>query len=621
MKIRSLKATLLIPRMILLVVLSGSLIILGYYTISQDVVGRSQEKVKNDLKTARSIYQEEMEYIRQAFSLVSNKNNPEALKRLLDLDYLYVVDLANAAQLKSDIAKAAFHGATMVGARVIPKQELLDMGWDIFKKVRLELKPTSKARKSSKKLVEEAMAIECAVPYYTQSGTVESVMYGGRILNIRPQLVKKILDVVYEDKLYYGKPLGTVTIFQDDVRIATNVLSHEGELAIGTRVSEAVYNKVVNQGADWIDRAFVVDQWYLTAYEPLRDYKGNIIGILYVGILEQPFNDRKQQLFMACLVIILSSTMILTISTIVTSRLISKPLQEMLNATAQISAGDLQCRIKTPEQIRELSSLSNAFNGMTQQLYDRENSLKKANQQLALLNKSYLDLMGMVTHELKGAIAPAILNTYSVRDGHLGEVNPMQQKALNSIARNLDSLTATVRNFFDLSRVEKGEMALNLSPLNLKEDIVDVILESLNRQAQEKNMHIVNELPDNIAMQGDITLLQIAFTNLIGNAIKYGNSAGNIRLAAATTADRVRIEVYNDGRPLTQEEIGKLFKKFSRLDSQEGKRVRGTGLGLFITKEIIEKHGGKIWIESREAGNSFIFELNFTKENANVHTA
>jgi signal transduction histidine kinase len=97
--------------------------------------------------------------------------------------------------------------------------------------------------------------------------------------------------------------------------------------------------------------------------------------------------------------------------------------------------------------------------------------------------------------------------------------------------------------------------------------------------------------------------------NLLGNAIKYGEEKRPIRISALHLDAKVAVEVYNDGRPLTIDQQQKLFKRFSRLDSPEGKRVRGTGLGLFLCKEIVELHGGSIRSEPREKGNAFLFTI------------
>lgn len=97
--------------------------------------------------------------------------------------------------------------------------------------------------------------------------------------------------------------------------------------------------------------------------------------------------------------------------------------------------------------------------------------------------------------------------------------------------------------------------------------------------------------------------------NLVGNAIKYGLDKGSVRLRPEDTGKLIRVEVYNDSEPITEDQRTKVFKRFSRLGGEQGKKVRSTGLGLFVTKEMVQKHGDRIWVEPRETGNSFIFEI------------
>ncbi|MCX7919665.1 MAG: HAMP domain-containing histidine kinase [bacterium] len=188
-------------------------------------------------------------------------------------------------------------------------------------------------------------------------------------------------------------------------------------------------------------------------------------------------------------------------------------------------------------------------------------------------------------------------------------INFQQRKALDSVVRHLDYFASTVKNFLNLSRIEKGEMLVHKRKIMLKEEIIDFSIEEFAKLASEKNIHILNQIEPGIIVVGDKDLLLIVTNNLIGNAIKYGIPNGKIVLSARLLNGHYQIEVYNDGRPFTPEEKEKLFKKFSRLSSPESKKTQGTGLGLFIAKQIVEQHGGVIWAESRENGNAFIFQL------------
>jgi len=220
-----------------------------------------------------------------------------------------------------------------------------------------------------------------------------------------------------------------------------------------------------------------------------------------------------------------------------------------------------------------------------------------------------VDLIGFVAHELKGILASAVMNAYAVRDGYLGMVNFKQRKALDSVARNLDYLDATVKKFLNLGRVERGELDVHKTSLSLKKDVFDVSIHSLAAISLRKKLNISNEIDPSLDVQADADLMQIVANNLVSNAIKYSPDAGRISVTARPINGKVEVDVYNDSTPISEEQRARLFQKFSRLDSPETKKVKGTGLGLYITKQIIERHGGSIRVEPREHGNSFVFQI------------
>lgn len=583
--------------------------LMGFYVIKHYVIGKARQEVREALASARSEYAGKITKLSLGIGLVSVSDDLGAMKKKMQIDYLFFVPEDRKDGIKSEIAKKALDGEPVGGTRIIGAEELKEMGGDVYTSVRINVKPTPKARRSDKKILDEAMAIEYATPVSDAAGGRRGVLYGGRMINNDFPLVDKIRDLAFGNELYESKPIGTVTMFLDDVRVATNVLDENGQRAVGTRVSESVYDAVVAKGGTWRDRAFVVTDWYLTAYEPIKDINGKIIGILYVGILEKPYKDLMRNFFLALLATIAAAMALAVFFAVVLASAITAHVTEVVDAADRIARGETGVVLKASTSIREFDRLASSFNNMAGNLHESSRMLKVWNEKLSELNKNYLDLVGFVSHELKGILASTTLNAYSVRDGFLGMVNFKQGKALDSVTRNLDYLASTVRNFLNLSRIEKGEINLNKTDILLKEDIFNHSVDGFHRQAVEKNMIVTNEIEPGLKIFADPDLLEIAANNLVGNAIKYGADGGKVLLSSKDLGDRVEVDVYNDGRPLTAEETEKLFKRFSRLTNVDGRKVRGSGLGLFITKDIIEKHGGAIRVEPRESGNSFVFEI------------
>lgn len=608
--INSLRTRLLFSFLLVILVLGVLSAFFGYTTIKSNVITRAQKQAESDLKAARSVFDGEIDKIANGFDCIAMVDNPGHLKSKLGLDYLFVVEAAKKDSVKSDIVMRAFEGNSNGGTRIVDSSELWHMGQALCQRARIEVLPTPRARPTPLKTLTSAMVVEYATPLFDAGGRIGRVMYGGKVINRYAGIVDKIHDIVYDNRLYHSKPVGTVTIFQDDVRIATNVLGNDGARAIGTRVSAQVYDNVVLKGRPWLDRAFVVTDWYLTAYEPIRDINGVIVGILYVGILEKPFLDMIHDTLMWYLVILCAAAILAGVVAFLLAGGISRPLTTFVEATANLASGDMTHRVGTSTSVSEIRRLAVSFNEMAEQLHKREQTLNVKNDELAELNARYLDLVGMVSHELKGILASALLNACSVRDGYLGDVSAPQKKALDSVVRNLDYFDMTVKNFLNLSRIEKQELSLSISNVFLKEDVVDVSIDAFIRQAQAKNVTIDNEVPFECTLSADATLLLMVMNNLIGNAIKYGVSGGVIRISSSETADNVAVSVFNSGRTLTEDETQKLFKRFSRLeDSPEAKKVRGTGLGLFLCKTIIETHGGTMRCEPKNDGNSFCFTI------------
>jgi two-component system sensor histidine kinase VicK len=140
-------------------------------------------------------------------------------------------------------------------------------------------------------------------------------------------------------------------------------------------------------------------------------------------------------------------------------------------------------------------------------------------------------------------------------------------------------------------------------------DVVAPLLEEFRETMASKGVTLSNELPASIALKADRDLLQVVYKNLIDNALKYGRKGGTIKLTFASTTETLEFGVWNEGENLSEEQLAQVFDKFVRLRREQG-LAQGTGLGLFITKEIIHKHGGDIWARcEQDKWVQFIFTL------------
>jgi len=337
MKTISLQRKILLSFVSIVLAVGVLIALIGLYFIKKVTVEKAQLEVRSGLDAARTVYREQVSELTKMLDLIAGSDNVTQYQNVLQLDYIRV---SNTAQdTNSPLVAAAWKGQTTSGTRVLLAKDLIDMGIDPKQKANMVMKPTPKARTQKEGVLNDVLVIEAAIPVKNGTPNVQKVVYGGKIINKNYDLVDRIRDLVFDNRLYFGEPIGTVTVFQDDVRVATNVLDRDGERAIGTRVSKEVYDAVIEGGSLWFGRAFVVSDWYLTAYEPLRDVDDNVVGILYVGLLEKPFVDMEHQILFLFMLIIGTVILAAIVLSTVLATSIARPLNEMIIAIGKISEG------------------------------------------------------------------------------------------------------------------------------------------------------------------------------------------------------------------------------------------------------------------------------------------
>ena len=225
--------------------------------------------------------------------------------------------------------------------------------------------------------------------------------------------------------------------------------------------------------------------------------------------------------------------------------------------------------------------------------------LKAANEELKSVDRMKDEFLSNVSHELKTPLVSIEGYSQVMREQVLGTLNDEQKKAMDTVIRNADRLEHLINSILYLSIEESGKMKYYFEPIRIADVIEHSVLDMLS-QAESRRLNIKSEVPNNLPLiQGDDGKLIQVMDNLIGNAIKFTPS-GDITITAREDGSNLHIEVSDTGVGMSSEQIDKLFDRFYQGDGSTKRKYGGTGLGLHISKLIVEAHNGKIWAESEE---------------------
>ncbi len=235
-------------------------------------------------------------------------------------------------------------------------------------------------------------------------------------------------------------------------------------------------------------------------------------------------------------------------------------------------------------------------------------------QEVEEANRSKTEFISFVAHELKNPMTSIRGYTDLLKGGQVGPVNEMQVQFLGTVRSNVDRMTRLVSDLADVARIESGQLRLEMSPISVRH-VVDETLRAFQGQISDKNQELIVELADDLpAIMADHTRMVQVLTNLVSNAHKYTPDGGRIWVGARleTAPDEngagrsvIHHWVRDTGIGMSADELQQLFTKFFR--TQRGKDMaQGTGLGLNITKNLVERHHGTIWVES-EVGHGTVF--------------
>ncbi|HSW49468.1 MAG TPA: cache domain-containing protein, partial [Bryobacteraceae bacterium] len=236
--------------------------------------------------------------------------------------------------------------------------------------------PTAHAQPGGKTEETSGMALLAATPVRGPDGRALGALYGGILLNRNFTIVDRAWDLVYRGEQFEGEDVGTVTIFQGDLRISTNVKKASGERAIGTRISAEVEDAVLRKGQTWRGRAFVVNDWFISRYEPIRNLKGDTIGVLYVGVLERAYTAIRDRVIISFFILATVGFIVIIATTYYEIHHITRPVAQMVAATRNIAAGRFDQEVEAGSQ-GEIALLAESFNTMLKSLRTMKGDLEE----------------------------------------------------------------------------------------------------------------------------------------------------------------------------------------------------------------------------------------------------
>lgn len=625
--------------------------IIGVHLIGSGVLREAQNKVDLDLNTARRIYENRLTEIRSALEFTAmrefgvkkalQEGRRELLKRALDaatghaaLDFMTVTDEKGVVVLRAQnpalsgddkaddelVGRVISEKKPVTGTQILSRKKLLEESEELAARARMELVPTPKAKPTERTESTSGMVLKAAVPVLGDNGALVGVLYGGVLLNRNYEIVDQTKSIVYRGARYEGRDIGTATIFQGDLRISTNVKQDDGSRAIGTRLSGEVYDRVIGEGGVWKGRAFVVNDWYLSAYEPIRDVRGGIVGVLYVGVLEKKYTDMKWRAFWLFMGTTVGGMALALVAAYLLAYAIARPILKVRDGVEAVAGGDFDAavRVDSPDEIGDLAQAFNRLRVELKETYGKlhgrieaadedlkkaYNELKEKQEQLVHAEKlaSLGSLAAGVAHEINNPLGTITLYAQMTLDD-LPETDAEGRENLEIVLKHATRAAEIVKNLLAFAR--RSELKAGSVNMNA---VLEEALSLTNHQAELQNVRVTRELAEGLPeVRGDADKLRQVFVNMIINALQAMPHEGRLKVRTSLSAggDVVVVEISDTGCGIPEEVMPKLFDPFFTTKGTG----KGTGLGLSVSHGMVKQHGGTIEVES-EVGKGTTFTV------------
>lgn len=538
---------------------------------------------------------------------------------VLGLDFMVWVAASDdvLSEAARDVALAATPDAPSAGLVLLEAGELAAISPALAELAAIPLVPTEAARPIARDVESRGMFILAA----HRSAGSEDVLIGGRLLNRNLDFIDTMNALVYRDETGEVSRIGTTTLFLEDVRISTNVRLFEGARALGTRVSEAVWRRVMEDGETWLNRAFVVNDWYISGYVPLTTMSGQRIGMLYTGFLEAPFIAQRNTTIVTLILAFLTVIGISVPLFLWLAKGIFAPLEKMTATMAHAEEGALDARIGVVSEKNEIGEVARHLDRLLDQVEERDaalrdyannlndlveqrtEELKEANRQLEatfaqLVMSEKLASVGEITagvaHEINNPVAIIQGNLEVIRMRLTPEQKEEFSKELNFIDAQTHRINIIVGKLLNFTRPdEMSDVITYVDAARVVDDALILVAPDLRKHAIETRV----EHRPSPGFRVVETELQQVMVNLVINATQAMGTGGTLTIRTrAAERDGVpgcEIVVEDTGPGIPPDKIDNVFDPFMTT-----KLGSGSGLGLSISQALVTRVGGLISVHS-----------------------
>ena len=566
--------------------------LIGIGLIADRIEGQARSKLLSDLNAAQEIYDRELAQLAvqtrqlarmpELGRMLSQAAVPD-MSQLLGLattgipySFLTVVDRYGQVQYRLGNPAAAgdtlrhlkpvaeaLEGKTSKATLLLSTQQAQLENPELGGQMTIRLLPSPRAAADGRTVEQRGLFLVASAPIPDPRGGIVGAVYAGLLLNNNEELTEQITRTISPDPHNPEALRQTATIFLQDVRIATTVTDQDGQRATGSRMAADVARHVLQQGERWHDRAFVLNQHYFAAYQPLREPGGAVIGALYVGVPEQPFITLRRTLNLTFAGLLLALTLLGLFLTGRLARLLAEREAEIQTFNRTLE-----------EKVRQ----------RTIQLEEKSHQLLLAEKELARTER--LAELGM----LSAGVAHEINNPLAIIRGNAELLQMTQQdggeglEEVGEILNQTGRINRIVASLLTLARQERRQ--ISRFPLNR---LLDEILDQIGHQIPLAGFTIERSYHDqDLELQADREQLRQVFTNLILNGLQAMEGGGRLTISADTCQGMQIITVTDSGPGITPDQQERLFTPFYSTKQQ------GTGLGLAVSWGIVRNHGGTI---------------------------